>query len=63
MKLDSWTMVGITAGVSNDQWTAELYVDNLTDERAEVSGNFNYDRERITVSRPMTTGFRFSYHF
>ncbi|ARN73141.1 TonB-dependent receptor [Oceanicoccus sagamiensis] len=63
MQLDSWVMVGVTAGVSNDQWTAELYIDNLTDEQAEVSGNFNYDRERITVSRPMTGGVRFSYNF
>ena len=63
LELDSWTMAGITAGVSNDDWTAEVYVDNLTDERAEVSGNFNYDRERVTVSRPRTAGFRFSYHF
>ncbi|MEH6557390.1 MAG: TonB-dependent receptor [Oceanicoccus sp.] len=63
LKLDSWVMVGMSAGVSNDEWTAELYVDNLTDERAEVSGSFNYDRERISISRPMTGGFRFSYNF
>ena len=25
-------MVGITAGVSASEWTAELYIDNLTDE-------------------------------
>ncbi len=63
LKLDSWLMLGVTAGVSDEQWTAELYVDNLTDERAEVSGNFNYDHQLISVSRPMTAGFRFSYHF
>lgn len=63
LKLDSWLIAGITAGVSNDEWTAELYIDNLTDERAEVSGNFNYDRQRITVARPLTTGLRFSYNF
>ena len=63
LELDSWVMVGMSAGVSNDEWTAELYVDNLTDERAEVSGSFNYDRERISISRPMTGGFRFSYNF
>ena len=45
--LDSWTLVGVTAGVTNDQWSAELYIDNLTDERAEVSGNATYNRDRI----------------
>lgn len=63
LKLDSWMMVGITAGVSSEQWSAELYVDNLTDERAETSGNFNYDRQRVSVSRPMTGGIRLSYNF
>jgi len=63
LQLDSWLMLGITAGVSDEQWTAELYVDNLTDERAQVSGNFNYDRQRISVSRPLTGGFRLSYNF
>ena len=63
LQLDSWTMFGITAGLSNDSWTTELYIENLTDERAEVSGNFNYDRARITVARPRTMGLRFSYNF
>lgn len=63
LKLDSWAMFGITAGLSNNEWTAELYVENLTDERAEISGNFNFDRSRVTVSRPRTLGLRFSYNF
>jgi len=62
-KIDSWLMVGFSAGISNDQWSAELYVDNMTDERAEVSGNFTFDRERISVSRPRTAGLRVSYSF
>lgn len=63
LKLDSWAMAGITAGLTTNDWSAELYVDNITDERAEVSGSFNYDVQQITVSRPMTAGIRFSYHF
>ncbi|MDA8963109.1 TonB-dependent receptor [Pseudomonadales bacterium] len=59
--LDSWTLVGVTAGVTNDQWSAELYIDNLTDERAEISGNATYNRDRINVTRPRTLGFRVSY--
>ncbi|MFT5578230.1 MAG: iron complex outermembrane receptor protein [Paraglaciecola psychrophila] len=62
-EVDSWLMVGFSAGVSNDDWSAELYVDNITDERAEVSGSFTFDRERITTSRPRTAGLRVSYNF
>jgi iron complex outermembrane receptor protein len=61
--LDSWAIVGLTAGVTEDAWTAEVYIDNLTDERAEVSGNANFNKQRTTVSRPRTAGMRFSYRF
>jgi hypothetical protein len=45
------------------QWTAELFVDNLTDEAAELSGNFVNDRNRVTLARPLTGGVRFTYNF
>jgi iron complex outermembrane receptor protein len=61
--LDSWTLWGASAGVTDDQWTAELYVENLTDERAEISGNAIFNRARVTVARPRTIGMRFAYDF
>ena len=61
--LDSWTLWGATAGISDDQWTAEVYVENLTDERAEISGNAIFNRARVTVARPRTIGLRFAYDF
>jgi iron complex outermembrane receptor protein len=63
IELDDWTLWGATAGISDDQWTAELYAENLTDERAEVSGNAIFNRSRVTVARPRTVGMRFSYSF
>jgi len=61
--LDSWYLWGASAGISTDMWTAELYAENLTDERAEVSGNAIFNRARVTVARPRTMGLRFSYNF
>jgi iron complex outermembrane receptor protein len=61
--LDSWLMLGFTAGLSTTQWTAEVFVDNLTDEAAELSMNFVNDRDRVTLARPMTGGLRFTYNF
>jgi iron complex outermembrane recepter protein len=61
--LDSWSLWNATAGLSDDQWTAELYVENLADERAEISGNAIFNRSRITVARPRTVGLRFAYDF
>ncbi|TCO75444.1 TonB-dependent receptor [Chromatocurvus halotolerans] len=63
MELDSWMMLGVTAGVSTASWTAELFVDNLTDEAAELTGSFVADRERVMLARPLTAGFRVNYDF
>ena len=62
-KMDSWVMGGLTAGVSAADWTAELFIDNISDERAELSSNFVFDRERVTYSQPRTYGLRVAYHF
>ena len=63
MDADSWLMLGITAGVSASNWTAELFIDNLTSEEAEISRSFVFDRERVTYARPRTAGLRVSYDF
>ena len=60
-RVDGWTMLGVTAGVTADNWTAEFYIDNLTDERAEISRSFVFDRQRVSYARPRTIGVRFSY--
>jgi len=61
--IHSWTMLGITAGITTETWGAELFVDNLTDERAELSRNYINDRERVSYSRPRTVGVRLTYNF
>ena len=60
---DSYNLVNIRGGISNDDWTAEMYVDNLTDERAEISNTFVFDRQRIAIIRPMTVGLRYKLKF
>ena len=50
-------------GMSNDDWSAELYVDNVTDQRAEVSNTFVFDRQRISVIKPRTLGLRYKRSF
>ena len=62
-RIDSWTMVNFSAGVTNDTWSVELYARNLTDERAEVSRSFVFDQERVTYARPRTIGIRASVNF
>ena len=60
---DSYSMMNIRAGVSNDAWLAELYIDNVTDERAEIENTFVFDRQRVGIVRPTTVGLRFKRFF
>jgi outer membrane receptor protein involved in Fe transport len=62
-EIDSWVMANLTLGVTSDDWGAELFIDNLTDERAEISRNFVFDRNSVTYVRPLTVGVRVSYDF
>ncbi|WP_379553893.1 TonB-dependent receptor [Qipengyuania sp. DGS5-3] len=63
LELDSYTIVDLAAGITADNWKFEVFGENLFDERAEISGNFVNDRERITTNRPLTIGFRISYDY
>lgn len=62
-KIDSYFMASVTAGVSADKWSAELYVNNLTDERAEVARNFVFDVQSVTYVQPRTIGVRLNFDF
>jgi iron complex outermembrane receptor protein len=62
-EIQGWTMIGLTAGISGESWGAEMFLENLTDERAELSRNFVNDRERVSYARPCTMGFRMTFNF
>ena len=59
----SYFLTNIRAGVSNDNWMAEMYIDNVTDERAEISNTFVFDRQRVAVIRPLNIGLRYKLKF
>ena len=62
-KQRSHRFVNMRYGMSNDEWTAELYIDNVTDERAEISNTFVFDRSRLSVIKPRTLGLRYKKSF
>ncbi|MEE3236963.1 MAG: TonB-dependent receptor [Pseudomonadota bacterium] len=62
-RIDSWSMLNVSAGVSAETWNVELFVHNLTDERAEVSRNFVFDRTTVTYAQPLTIGVRAGFGF
>ena len=60
---DGYVTVGSTLGVTADNWSAELFVTNLTNEYVELSNNFVFDRERVNPMRPRTVGVRIGYNY
>lgn len=63
LELDSWTTLALSAGVAKDNWTVEIFGQNLTNEAAEYSGSFVFDRPRVTLARPRTIGLRVGVDF
>lgn len=60
---DGYTLVNAAFGVEKDQWTAEAFVDNLTDERAAVYIDTQQFTPHVVTNRPRTIGVRLSYDF
>jgi len=61
--IDSWVMGSVTGGVTGDYWSAEIFFNNITDERAEVARNFVFDRRAVTYAQPATVGVRATFDF
>ena len=75
-KMDSYTLVNLSAGIEKDSWTLSLYVNNLFDERAEINiadpgygaGLPGYNHPpghawTTNTNRPMSFGIRFGQRF
>jgi outer membrane receptor protein involved in Fe transport len=60
---DAYSLVDASIGVENASkgWRAEAYINNLTDERAQLHINRQDFFERVTTNRPRTLGVRVSY--
>lgn len=60
---DSYSLANFSVAVEKDAWSAKLFIDNLTDERAELFINNQDDIPRITTNRPRTVGLSVSYTY
>ena len=60
---DSYVLANLSFGVTNDEWKAELFIDNVTDESAVLYVDTQQFTPKVVTNRPRTVGFRFSYDF
>ena len=64
----SYNVGDLRFGVDHPKWSLQLYVNNLTDERAVLFANpyemdYFYGRSRVTVNRPRSFGIRWIQRF
>ncbi len=57
------TTVNAAVGVTKDSWRAQLYVNNLTNERGQEFISAAQFVQSIIVTRPLTAGLKVSYSF
>ncbi|NQZ20855.1 MAG: TonB-dependent receptor [Colwellia sp.] len=60
---DSYVLANLSFGVTNDEWKAEFFIDNLTDKSAVLYIDTQQFTPKVVSNRPRTIGFRFSYDF
>jgi iron complex outermembrane receptor protein len=60
---EAYTLVNVAFGVRKDQWGAELFVNNLFDEAAQLNINAADWVPSVATNRPRTIGLRFSYDY
>ena len=61
--LDSYTTADLALGMIKDNWKVNVYIKNLTDERAELFISNQDDISRTVVNRPFNVGLKVSYNF
>jgi len=62
-KQEAYQILNLAFGYSTDNWSAELFVKNVTDERGQVYINGASYNTRITTNRPRTIGLRLGMDF
>ena len=62
-EIKGWTKLSVSAGLTSDTWSGELFVDNVTDELIELNRQHINDVSRVSYARPFNVGARFSYNF
>ena len=60
---EAYTLVNVAAGIRKDGWKAELFINNLFDENAQLNVNATDYTPSVTTNRPRTIGLRVGYAF
>lgn len=62
-RVSGYTQFGLSAGITGENWTAEIFGSNLLNSSGELARFFGNDRQRAVPVRPRTIGARIGYTF
>ena len=54
---ESYETFDVKLGYDNEDWSASLYVKNITDEEATVYASDRWVKQRRSINKPMSVGF------
>ena len=60
---DDYVLLDLAIGLRSQTWGAELFINNVTDERAELHVDTLQYVPKVVTNRPRTFGVRFSYDY
>ena len=58
-----WSVLDLRVGLDGESWRASVYVDNVTDQYAELFYNNRWAQQRLSVNQPRTFGINFRKNF
>ena len=62
-EIQGWTKLSMSAGLTGDTWSGELFVDNILDEKIELNRQHINDVSRVSYARPLNAGARVTVKF
>jgi outer membrane receptor protein involved in Fe transport len=67
MRQEAYTLVNLAAGIDRESWSLDLFINNVTDERAQIDrydpGYPSLIDTRTVTNRPRSIGIRFGQRF
>ena len=60
---DDYVLLDLAVGMESEQWSAEFFIDNVTDKRAQLHVDTLQFVPKVVTNRPRAFGVRFSYDY
>lgn len=59
----AYEIVNLRLGLDGEKWSGSLFVDNVTDERADLFLNNRWKVQRQAINRPRMVGVQVRFQF